>query len=156
MTKLKCPKCGSGDVKRFSIIYKQGISDVNLTTAAGGVGFGTAGMMVGGMDGNSRGTSQSALSMETAPPRRKRYFMLANSWIISFFLWLVIFFIPWVFINNAGGIGGIIYVLYLFLVGFLLYKYKYLYNKNIWPGLYNNWQDSFMCMKCENSFMFRK
>ena len=36
---------------------------------------------------------------------------------------------------------------------FLAYQKTYLWNKNVWPELYNQWEHSWVCLKCGHKFI---
>ena len=141
-----CPHCGSDQVQRYSVAFAGGISDVNTNSV--GVGLTGNGLGVGGA--KTRGTAQTALSMSVAPPAKKGYgkeilkafgiVIVANLVLMS------------IFGNNAfsGILSWAAAIAYLY---FHTYKVYYDYNKNIWPKEMEEWQHSWLCMKCGNRFI---
>ena len=69
---MNCPKCHSDDWKLASVIYDQGLTDVNTTTSGGtlGAGIGTGGVNVGYARSSSdtSGEHQTNFSKLAAPP----------------------------------------------------------------------------------------
>jgi len=60
----KCPKCGSTDMVKASLVHEAGTSDIKSVTVGAGIGGG--GLGVGAA--KSKGTSQSLLAQRVAPP----------------------------------------------------------------------------------------
>ena len=69
---MNCPKCHSEDWKLASVIYNQGLTDVNTSTSGGtlGAGVGTGGINVGYARSSSEttGEHQTTFSKQAAPP----------------------------------------------------------------------------------------
>lgn len=129
---INCSKCQSDNVQKLSLAYESGLSDVNTKT--NGFSFGGAGLNFGGA--RTKGTSQTALSMRAAPPRKYSYIKpvligLLASVIVE--IWLSTTLLTnAVLVVTSGG---------------LLYR-SFLYNRNQWPALHNSWRNSFICHKC--------
>lgn len=75
---MSCPKCESDDWKSASFVHKSGMMDLSLNTSSlgAGAGLGTGGLGAGAglASSRSRGTQQSRLSVETAPPEEPKDF----------------------------------------------------------------------------------
>lgn len=136
--KFECPNCHSDNIQRYEVAFQNGISSVDTTTA----GVGVAGRLGVGVAKTS-GTQQSALSQTVAPPAKKGYL---GKVILCFFLSL--------FGAGAGGsMGGIVST--VILVGtlyFFVYKSTYLWNRDVHPQLMEQWQHSYLCLRCGNRF----
>ena len=137
--RFECPSCHSDNVQRFAIAFQNGIADVNTTTA----GIGVAGHFGVGA-AKTKGTQQSALSMSVAPPAKKGY------------LWKVILLLVISSIGGAifgGTLGETVNVLLLVGGGYLIYRQVYCWNRDIHPQLMDEWQHSFICLRCGNKFI---
>ena len=137
--RFECPSCHSDNVQRFAIAFQNGIADVNTTTA----GIGVAGHFGVGA-AKTKGTQQSALSMSVAPPAKKGY------------LWKVILLLVISSIGGAifgGTLGETVNVLLLVGGGYLIYRQVYCWNRDINPQLMDEWQHSFICLRCGNKFI---
>lgn len=140
-----CPHCGSEQIQRYSIAYTNGISDVTATTT--GVGISSGGVLgVGGA--KTSGTAQTALSQSVAPPSKYSYL---RELFIAFVVIPIVFgllndlLLPfkwkWVFILSF---------VYLY---FHTYKVAFNYNQNIYPKDMEDWNKSWLCMKCGHRFI---
>ncbi|MEQ1857289.1 MAG: hypothetical protein ABL963_12580 [Longimicrobiales bacterium] len=139
MPDLSCPHCTSPDVRRFSILYKQGTADSSsVSHVAGSAGSGFASGTV-----STSTVSMTKIAQETAPPRGKDVvtpgfftilgalglfstFGMAGPWRIR---WLV-----------------------MLLVSAPFFYLRKRYNRTVLPGLKSKWDRSFLCMKCGESF----
>lgn len=65
---MPCPNCGSDDWKLASLVYRDGLHNIETTSKGGGVGIGSGGIGVGVGKGSTSGIQQSALSQAAAPP----------------------------------------------------------------------------------------
>lgn len=68
----KCPKCKCENIKKLSLVYEEGFSDISTTTRSSGVAVGLTaggvGVGVGSSVGHSRGDQQTLLSKRATPP----------------------------------------------------------------------------------------
>ena len=67
----ECPSCGSGQLKKFSLVYEEQRSTSHSRTSATGVGLSGTGLGVGVGLANSQGTSLTDLALRVAPPDRQ-------------------------------------------------------------------------------------
>lgn len=65
---MSCPTCGNDDWKLASLVYQSGLTHVDTSTTAVGVGFTEDGMDPGVGVGGTVGTHQTELSRLAAPP----------------------------------------------------------------------------------------
>lgn len=65
---MACPHCDSDDWKLASLVYQSGLTHVDTSTTAVGVGFTDDGMDPGVGVGDTVGTHQTELSRLAAPP----------------------------------------------------------------------------------------
>ena len=148
---FSCPHCGSDQIQRYSVAFANGISDVNTNTV--GIGVGSGGLGVGGA--KTRGTSQSALSMSVAPPKKIGYVgeFLKAFLGIPFVIWIIVAIL---FPNTKTTsiiFNVIIYGSMAAYLYFHTYKCVYNYNKNIFPQEMENWKKSWICLKCGHRFI---
>lgn len=136
----ECPNCHSDNIQRYEVAFQNGIADVNTTTVGAGfsgkLGIGAA---------STQGTQQSALSQSTAPPKKKGYL---SKFVLSTILAMVL----------ASPIGGdaatfVFFLIWGGLIYFLVYKKTYLWNKDVYPGLLEQWRHSYVCLRCGNRFI---
>ena len=137
--RFECPSCHSDNVQRFAIAFQNGIADVNTTTA----GIGVAGHFGVGA-AKTKGTQQSALSMSVAPPAKKGY--LGKVILVLFLAFIV-----------GGMVGGTLGLIVNFLLGvgglYLIYRQVYCWNRDVHPQLMDEWQHSFICLRCGHKFI---
>lgn len=148
---LRCPQCNSGDLKKLSLAYQEGISHVNAHTRLRGVVVGSDGpdLVVG--SGTTKGIQQTAISRMVAPPTKWSYKRLVG-WSVLAFLsvgWIV-FYVNTI-TRNASSISSVpltIYVLFsaaIFVAVFLVY---WKHNHSTYSRQYEQWDQSFLCQHC--------
>lgn len=135
---INCPNCESGNVQSYQVAFESGLSDVN--TKSSGFSFGGAGLNFG--SGKTKGTSQTAMSQKTAPPRKFSY-------IRPFIIGLIVAFVTSFFIREPAFLPNIVFVA---VTGGLVYR-AYSFNSKQWPELRQAWEKSFICHKCGHSFI---
>ena len=69
---LRCPKCNSADLKKFSLAYQEGLFQVDSRTRLSGVLVGEGGPDVVVGRATTRGIQQTALSKHLSPPANGR------------------------------------------------------------------------------------
>ena len=65
---MTCPNCNNDDWKLASLVYKSGLTHIDTSTTAVGIGFTEDGMDPGVGVGDTVGTHQTELSRLAAPP----------------------------------------------------------------------------------------
>lgn len=135
---ISCPNCESGNVQSYQVAFESGISDIKMRSA--GVLFGWGGLSAG--SGRTKGTSQTALSRRTAPPRKASYI---RPFILGFIA------------SMAAGIAIpkliiLPHVVFLAVTAALFHK-AHSFNTKQWPELRQVWKKSFICRKCGFSFI---
>lgn len=142
---MQCTKCGSEKLKKLSLVYEEGLSQVNLSSETvasgpGGVATGTT---------TSEGVSQTALSSRASPPQYE-------STIKLFFMHIVGFCFFGMVLSITLGIGGtwlmgLFSLAYIGLALFhLLQNFKF--NRDEFPAMLHAWNNSFMCQQCGHVF----
>ena len=133
---FECGQCGSENVKRLSLIYRDGLSVVNTATAGAAVGRGGA----AGFGAATAGTQQNLSSMGAAPPPKK-----------SFGGALFIAFIGLLLLSTGGG-ATLIGLMMLGGGGYFAYA-AIAFNRDIFPGLMRDWENTFVCQRCAHRFV---
>ncbi len=149
LMELRCPNCGSTDLKKVSLVYEEGLSRVTAKSRLRGVSLGDGGPNVIVGRATTRGTSQTRLSKKLEPPKKWSYAKLLL-WAGIIALVLLIAHIRWVMsspspvssipIVMAGVIGLLAFVAALFMV--------WRHNQLAHPRLSAEWEASFVCRLC--------
>lgn len=144
---IACPKCNDENVQRLSVAFESGISDVHTSTSGTAIGFGRGGIGIGIGSSKTQGTAQTALSQRAAPPQKASYLRIVKYWFIGALIGAVVLGILNVskFIEDLFGYG-------IFIVAAFALLQAFSFNKNQWPGLFQKWQQSYICLKCGNIF----
>jgi hypothetical protein len=142
MPELTCPKCKSENTQKLSAIVDSGTShsqSVSVGSYGGTVGgaaqFGTT-------SSTTNTTTRSVLAKKLAAPAKKKTILV----LVGFgFLILLAWGMFGKFLGTlvAAGLG---------YWGFTLYTKNVAYNATVWPGLFDQWNQSFYCHRCENVF----
>src|SRR5438128_2067875 len=77
----QCPNCQSEDLVRTSILYAEGLSDLDAQTRGIGIVFAGPGPVLGFGRARTSGTLQTRRSKQASPPRKKRYRYIVIAWI---------------------------------------------------------------------------
>lgn len=141
---MQCTRCNSDNLQTLQVIYEHGTQQIKTKgrTHGSAVGFGSGGMGVGfgSATTNTTGTSQSLMAKKAAPPAKKQIGLPIVLIIIGLFA----------IIGGSGPFPTVGFVL-LGIGGFLFWKYSQ-YNKQTYPSLLSEWQNSWLCNKCGNIF----
>ncbi len=80
---IQCPNCQSEDLVRTSILYADGLSDLDAQTRGIGIAFADSGAVLGFGRARTSGTLQTRLSKQASPPCKKRYRYIVIAWILG-------------------------------------------------------------------------
>lgn len=132
-TKFCCPRCGSENVQSLPIIYQSGSSGNNSITQTGKIISVT------------QGESMTNLARSVAPPSKKE-----NFWWLFYFS---------VFVAGLWLFGDFPALIGILAIGTAIYSAKENneideYNKKVFPALYEEWENSFLCHRCGHIFRF--
>ena len=142
---LACPKCASTEVRKLSMIYNEGLSIINTQTTSFGSGVTSGGgMAFGSSSGATTGQQQTMLSKQAAPPSKKHWILWTG---FAAFCGLVgISGLTHPGVGNLVGIG-------LAVMGARFAIAGKKYNEEVHPGLFQRWEQSFMCNRCGERFV---
>ena len=143
-----CPQCGSENIQRFSVAFRGGASTIDTKTSATGVGFGGGHLGVGVGGAHTTGVQMTQLAQEVAPPAKKGYLFPI---IISIVAYFILGFTDSFLGNTVSHILSILG--FAGCIWLFAYKNTYLWNKTVWPELYNQWEHSWVCLKCGHKFI---
>ncbi|MEO8199670.1 MAG: hypothetical protein ABI679_04030 [Gemmatimonadota bacterium] len=141
---LACPKCTSNEVRKLSMIYNEGLSIINAQTSTVGSGFGGGGAAFGSASSHTTGRQQTQLSKQASPPPKKPWLLWGFTAIIMGFAAL----------SNLShpGFGTLVCIgVAALAVRFTLRGRQY--NAEVYPGLHQTWEESFMCNRCGEKFV---
>ena len=154
---LACPKCDSSDVRRLSIIFGSGTTDVSLQSATLGLATYGDDIGVGVANTATSGKQQSLLARQVAPPapRQSSSGCVVILGLVATFAGIGLglsAFHKW---SLEAAIGGI----FLVGIGILFIRESRRnaeevnrYNREEWLKLKQAWDRSFLCMRCGHRF----
>lgn len=127
---MQCAACGSPHIQNVALVYESGVSSFEASST--GAAFSGGGFGVGA--GTTHGTQMTALAQRIAPPH---YFGLREwCWCLIwiFATGLIGFAFPFLWIITA--------LIVLAIVGGVAH------NRKKYPGLLQEWQQQFLCLRC--------
>jgi len=80
---MTCPACGSDDWKAASLVYQEGLTNVDTATKSVGLGVGGGHVGLGIGSGKTKGVHQTVLSKQAELPSE-------NSWRVAFIMGAVV------------------------------------------------------------------
>lgn len=141
---MKCPVCQSENTQRLQVVYENGTTNIetNSKTVGGGIG----GSALGGAAAytNTTGVSQTRLAKKASPPFKKQ-----TSTAVMIALGSV--FLAYLFLSD-GAIWWGLAAIAISAASTWAAKSFYEHNSQIFPGLYKEWQHSWVCHKCGNMY----
>lgn len=160
-----CPRCNSGDIRKCSVIYKNGVTNYHYSSEiTGSVGDIFNQQSFSG-DMETTGTSMTDLARQAAPPQKPEDVTMAGGIVtISIILWIFPIVMSLYYDGIVATISGVIDILsqnpIVFIVWFLivfvsfyLEKMHQYYKDNVYPKKYRDWCNSYICMRCGNHFV---
>jgi hypothetical protein len=141
---LSCPSCKSEATQKLSLIFENGLSDVNTTSRSVGIGIGRGGLAVGGGKTKTEGTSQTAASQRAAPPAKKPYlkpllYLFGGMIVANMFL-------------RGPVLGPVVVIAWIGLsIAYVINAKKH--NTDVWPVQKAEWDRSFLCTRCSHTFL---
>ena len=146
--RVECPRCGSEQVQKLSVIYESGVAVVDTTSA--GYGIGATGQGLGGGFGAAatRGVQVTALAAKAAPPARRN---TGRPAIWMLFCGFLPFMLHW-FESNGLSPAAPPMVMYssfgIAALAFSILVSNSFWNSTEWPKLYQHWERMYMCNRC--------
>ncbi|MGH9451509.1 MAG: hypothetical protein ACRD11_13380 [Terriglobia bacterium] len=147
---IECPKCGSTEFTKLSLIHADGFSDLDAHSRGWGLLIGSGGADLGFGKFRTKGQIQTKLSWKVSPPRKWSYWKIVFGGLIG--LLVLEFLLGYVdtFLRFGGNFSqqlawfGYTYLGVLaFMLGFTLW-----HNWRVFPNRYRLWNRSFMCRRC--------
>lgn len=141
-TKLICPRCHGADVKRLSLVFHEGLSALNTTTAAIGAGVSRSPAGVG--VARTTGSSQTALSVSASPPQRKN--IIGPTALCGLAGLVALASI------STASFATVIWIA-VFLAAAYAVRQRIIHNTKIFPSLLTDWENTFHCNRCAERFI---
>lgn len=128
-----CPKCGSENIQKCSVIYRSGTVGHSYTTRSGDYTAETSGV------------ESTDLAQSVAPPPKKEepYGGMLGCFALAglFLMW------NWPIVAVICGLAG--------LGNIMSIKEALDYNNNQWPRDYRAWENSYLCHRCGHYFQLK-
>jgi predicted RNA-binding Zn-ribbon protein involved in translation (DUF1610 family) len=146
---LRCPNCGSMDLKRVSLAYEEGLSGIKAKSRLRGLSFGDDGPSVFVGTTTTNGIAQTQLSTRLRPPRKWSYIKLVG-WLGLALLILLIVYVHIVMVRSAqvssapGEVGAAICLGAFAFVCAVVWRHNHLK----YPQEFAKWDRSFVCGRC--------
>jgi hypothetical protein len=139
--RLACPACGSPDVRKLSLVYREGTTHMqtNLGLATHTLGGAIVGAPV-------HGSSRSLLSLHSAPPAKKE---IGAGHLLAGGIAAIM-----VAIGFMGGGIDVLVIGALILIALGAVGVRGMtWNREEFPKLYADWDAAFLCNRCEKRFI---
>jgi hypothetical protein len=147
---MQCPRCGSKEFTKLSLIYAKGFSDLKARTRGWGLLFGSGAADVALGSFRTKGQLQTRLSQKVSPPHKWSYWKILFGGLLG--LLILEFMLGYVdtFLRTGGNFNQQLAWFgygYLGMVGFILFL-AFRYNFAVFPRRYRLWDRLFMCRSC--------
>ena len=134
---IVCPQCGSENCQSFAVLNAHGTSVSNTTSRS----------MLG--KSHHHEVAQTAMGAATAPPAKKG--------LKGKFWWSVgLLAIGIGILANIGQgsswVAGVVVLLVGFVVAYFLVR-SFQWNRTVWPQLYEEWNQQWLCNQCGTVFV---
>ncbi len=146
---LRCPNCGSIDLKKASLVYKEGSSRIKARSRLRGLSFGDEGPNVVVGTSVTNGTYQTDLSKRLRPPKKWSYGRLllgaALVALASLIFYVHVVMSSWT--KSSGMSVAVLAVLgfsVLLIASFLTWRH----NQLVYPRQFAEWNASWLCSRC--------
>lgn len=141
-SKFSCPRCGTTSIQKISIVYSHGTS--NLKKDSGSVGVGGVGgnLGVGVATTTTKGTQQTLLATQLAPPSEPKspsFLAIAITGILIFFLFSEA--------TNSAIIITIITIIAVIIMS-IYFRHKYVKKYIQWESQKKEWERQWFCNRC--------
>lgn len=150
---IQCPSCQSEELVRTSILYAEGLSDLDAQTRGIGIVLAGSGPALGFGRARTSGTLQTRLSKQSSPPRKKRYRYIVIAWILGLLIGEIL--LSYVGILTRTPESRFKLQLSYFgwaysALAVVTFSMFWIFNRVLLPTLYHRWEGSFLCRRCGN------
>lgn len=155
----RCPKCGSADLRRVSLVYEEGTNRIETTTDGGGIGYVGDQIAFGMTSSSTSGVAQSDLAEQLAPPERLEEGVTGGAFsfgclsllaLTAFVLWSAM-----IYGRRGFAVGSVLWILGMAFwwwgIGSgrpLTSRENAKWNATVYPKLRAKWERSLICMRC--------
>jgi hypothetical protein len=146
---LRCPKCGSTDLKKVSLVYEEGSSRIKTKSRLRGWSFGDDGPSVFVGTAETKGVLQTGLSERLQPPQKWSY-VKPIGWCAATCLVLLIMYVHSV-MGSAGKVSSLPGMVVTVAIGGLFLSLMFAtwrHNRLVYPRQHESWAQSFVCLRC--------
>jgi hypothetical protein len=146
---LRCPNCGSTDLKKASLAHEEGLSRIKAKSRLRGLFFGDDGTSVLVGTAETKGIQQTELAKRLRPPKKWSY-LKPIGWSAGISFVLLIVYVHSVMgstgkVSSLSGMVATVAIGGLFLV--LMFA-TWRHNRLAYPRQLAEWQRSFVCQRC--------
>ncbi len=157
---MQCPTCGSGDLKRLSVVIEEGT--FTGTSETEGSVTGTTRGAAGGqhlyastsesVSTRTATTSSSVLAQKLAPPEKESITPRVVVALVAGFVGALAVTMGLGLYGTTGDVVGfsVMAVIVALFVPSIMRKKAF--NEQEWPELYERWEHSFHCSRCGEIF----
>lgn len=139
-----CGKCGSSNIKKYSLIHEMGMSDTSSLTAGLAVGATGGGMGVGVGGARTKGESATRLSQRVAPPELQKPDGCARMLFMG-----VVAVVVWIVLGIGWALGLI--AVSVVMITKSDRKQSELYEEKHSAAM-TLWDKKYLCMQCATDF----
>ncbi len=147
---IKCPACGSTEFKKLSLVYAEGLSDLNASSRGWGILVGGGGADLGFGKVRTKGQIQTRLSQRVSPPRKWSYWKILVGGLIGMLVLEFILGYADTFFRTGGNFNQQLAWFGYAWLGIVAFILCATFRHNVWtvPKRYRLWEQSFMCRCC--------
>lgn len=155
---IACPKCGCNDVKKLSMIVKEGTASIDAKSKTSSIGVGSGGLGAAIHRGNIVGTQQSVLAREATKPIEKGVGLSSGFGLVIIGIILlissIVTFVSYKWLSLIPFFLGIA----AFVKGFSPAKHQTdkaaaEEKRKAGVGERRKWEKSWMCVRCGSKFL---
>lgn len=147
---IECPRCGSTEFKKLSLVYAEGLSDLEARSRGWGLLVGSGGAELGFGSFRTKGEIQTRLSQKVSPPRKWSYWKIVFGGLIG--LMILEFILGYVdtFLRTGGNFNQQLAWFGYTWLGVIAVILGITFRHNVWqvPKRCRLWDRSFMCRRC--------
>jgi hypothetical protein len=146
---LRCPNCGSTDLKKISLVYEDGLSRIKAKSRLRGLFFGDDGPSVFVGTAATNGISQTRLSERLRPPQKWSYLKL----VLWTGLVAIVSLVACVHMvmSSSSAVSSVPFVMggVVGLVAFVAASIGiWRHNQWVYPRQLAEWNGLFLCQRC--------